>query len=95
MPQPFHNPFYSLLVTSCAALLVTMLVCVTMWVNPQEQAPLWVVWIDHHWFRLVVAEVGAIVLFGCMTIGLDRFFESRSRRYASSVTESASTDESV
>lgn len=75
MPQPIHNPFYVFLLASCGALLLTMLVCVTMWVNPQDQAPTWVRWIDYNWFKLVAGEVLAIVVFGCLTIGLDRFFD--------------------
>lgn len=78
MPQPLHNPFYSFLVAACAALLITMLVCVTMWVSPKDQAPYFILWIDRHWLQLIVGEVAAIIVFGVLTIGLDRFFERRT-----------------
>lgn len=83
MPQPFHNPFYPLLLAACFLLLITMFVYVVGWYyvpspdRPMPVAPLpsWMKWIDRNAFRLICGEVLAIVVLSGLTMGLDRWFE--------------------
>jgi ABC-type Na+ efflux pump permease subunit len=86
MSQPLRNPFYVLLLAACGMLLLTILVYLVGWYHWSNNAmgvesagtpplPEWMKWVDRNAIYLLAGEVGAILLFSILTIGLDRFFE--------------------
>jgi flagellar biosynthesis protein FlhB len=87
MSRPIKNPFYWLLLTACAALLVTILVYLVGWAfwsntvesmetGAQDPLPAWMRWVDQRALALISVEVAAIIVLSGLTIGLDRFFDS-------------------
>jgi hypothetical protein len=67
MPDEPRNPFYDLLIAVSVVFVVTVLAYAL--VPPQHQ-PTWL--LQNGWILLLV-EVGAIVLFGLLSMGLDRW----------------------
>jgi hypothetical protein len=68
-----RNPFYDLLIPASVAFVVTVLAYAL--VPPAQQPP----WFYEHAWKLLLAEVGAIIVLGLLSMGLDRVRSLRKR----------------
>ena len=80
------NPFYFLVLAACACLLITMFVYLLGYFfaplpngMPRITTPMpgWMKWIDRNAIMLIACEVGCIIVFGILTIGLDGYFPEK------------------
>lgn len=61
-----RNPFYVLLLFVSVAFIVTVLAYAVV---PWDQQP---AWLQQHGWQLLLVEVGLLIVFGLLSIGLDR-----------------------
>ena len=64
-PEP-RNRFYDLLIPVCVAFVVTVLAYA--FVPPDQQPP----WLLANGWKLLLIEVGIIIMLGLLSMGLDR-----------------------
>lgn len=85
-----RNPFYSLLIAVSFAFCVTVLALAFV---PVERQP---AWLQFYGLYLVLVELAALILFGLLSMGLDRFRsqESGGRSEKSGVRDQNSNQES-
>ena len=77
-PEPF-NPFYWLLVLASIAFVITALPIAISLAGVPMEAPAW--FRDHDW-KILLAEVAAIIVFGLLSMGLDRIYRWRNTAVA-------------
>jgi hypothetical protein len=81
------NPWYSLLLLASVAFVVT---CLAYALVPWDQQP---EWLQVNGWKLLLGEVAAVLVFGLLSMALDRLRSLRASRAAATPPETAARQE--